>query len=102
MCIRDTDFGIGGYDRVMGPNGQAQYGAPNLRAACRTLFAHYEHTYIAPGEHAALRLGAQYCACPFGPMTRSYPPIPKLSSADTPPCLLYTSPSPRDRQKSRM
>jgi acetyl-CoA carboxylase carboxyltransferase component len=46
----EDNFGIGGYDRVMGPNGQAQYWAPNLTAACRTLFAHYEHTYIVPGE----------------------------------------------------
>ncbi len=51
----EDNFGIGGYDRVMGPNGQAQYWAPDLRAACRTLFAHYEHTYIAPGEHAGRR-----------------------------------------------
>ena len=46
----EDNFGIGGYDRVMGPNGQAQYWAPNLSAACETLFAHYDHTYIAPGE----------------------------------------------------
>src|SRR5579862_7017725 len=36
----------------MGPNGQAQYWAPNLPAACEVLMAHYEHTYIAPGESA--------------------------------------------------
>ncbi len=46
----EDNFGIGGYDRVMGPNGQAQYWAPNLTAACEVLFAHYEHTYVAPGE----------------------------------------------------
>jgi acetyl/propionyl-CoA carboxylase alpha subunit/acetyl-CoA carboxylase carboxyltransferase component len=46
----EDNFGIGGYDRVMGPNGQAQYWAPNLTAACSTLFAHYEHTYVTPGE----------------------------------------------------
>jgi acetyl/propionyl-CoA carboxylase alpha subunit/acetyl-CoA carboxylase carboxyltransferase component len=46
----EDNFGIGGYDRVMGPNGQAQYWAPNLTAACSTLFAHYDHTYVAPGE----------------------------------------------------
>ena len=51
----EDNFGIGGYDRVMGPNGQAQYWAPNLRAACRTLFAHYEHTYIAPGKTSGRR-----------------------------------------------
>ncbi|SFS65935.1 carboxyl transferase domain-containing protein [Saccharopolyspora flava] len=46
----EDNFGIGGYDRVMGPNGQAQYWAPNLGAAAEVLMAHYEHTYIAPGE----------------------------------------------------
>ena len=49
----EDNFGIGGYDRVMGPNGQAQYWAPNLTAACDLLFAHYEHTYTAPGERWA-------------------------------------------------
>jgi hypothetical protein len=29
----EDNFGIGGYDRVMGPNGQAQYWAPDLAAA---------------------------------------------------------------------
>jgi acetyl-CoA carboxylase carboxyltransferase component len=46
----EDNFGIGGYDRIMGPNGQAQYWAPDLVAACEILFAHYEHTYVAPGE----------------------------------------------------
>ncbi|MBK8464129.1 MAG: ATP-grasp domain-containing protein [Nigerium sp.] len=46
----EDNFGIGGYDRVMGPNGQAQYWAPNLAAALGILMAHYEHTYVAPGE----------------------------------------------------
>ncbi|MDQ3644840.1 MAG: ATP-grasp domain-containing protein [Actinomycetota bacterium] len=46
----EDNFGIGGYDRIMGPNGQAQYWAPDLAAACEILFAHYEHTYVAPGE----------------------------------------------------
>jgi acetyl-CoA carboxylase carboxyltransferase component len=46
----EDNFGIGGYDRVMGPNGQAQYWAPNLQAACEVLFAHYDHAYVAPGE----------------------------------------------------
>jgi acetyl-CoA carboxylase carboxyltransferase component len=34
----------------MGPNGQAQYWAPNLAAACKVLMAHYDHAYVAPGE----------------------------------------------------
>ena len=46
----EDNFGIGGYDRVMGPNGQAQYWAPNLGAARDVLMSHYDHTYIAPGE----------------------------------------------------
>jgi acetyl-CoA carboxylase carboxyltransferase component len=46
----EDNFGIGGYDRIMGPNGQAQYWADDLVAACEILFAHYEHTYVAPGE----------------------------------------------------
>jgi acetyl-CoA carboxylase carboxyltransferase component len=51
----EDNFGIGGYDRVMGPNGQAQYWAPNLAAARDVLMAHYDHTYIAPGEDAPRR-----------------------------------------------
>ena len=46
----EDNFGIGGYERVMGPNGQAQYWAPDLEGASRILFAHYDHTYRAPGE----------------------------------------------------
>jgi acetyl-CoA carboxylase carboxyltransferase component len=51
----EDNFGIGGYDRVMGPNGQAQYWAPNLAAACKVLMAHYDHSYVAPGELAPRR-----------------------------------------------
>ncbi len=46
----EDNFGLGGYDRVMGPNGQAQYWAPDLAGAVDVLFAHYEHSYVAPGE----------------------------------------------------
>ena len=51
----EDNFGIGGYDRVMGPNGQAQYWAPDLSGACDVLMAHYEHTYVAPGEQGPRR-----------------------------------------------
>jgi acetyl-CoA carboxylase carboxyltransferase component len=51
----EDNFGIGGYDRVMGPNGEAQYWAPSLAAACDVLMAHYDHTYIASGETAPRR-----------------------------------------------
>ncbi|TWD73096.1 acetyl/propionyl-CoA carboxylase alpha subunit [Kribbella amoyensis] len=46
----EDNFGIGGYDRVMGPNGQSQYWAPDLAAALGILMTHYDHTYVAAGE----------------------------------------------------
>jgi acetyl-CoA carboxylase carboxyltransferase component len=46
----EDNFGIGGYERVMGPNGQAQYRAPDLAGACEVLLDYYEHAYTAPGE----------------------------------------------------
>jgi acetyl/propionyl-CoA carboxylase alpha subunit/acetyl-CoA carboxylase carboxyltransferase component len=46
----EDNFGIGGYDRVMGPNGQAQYWAKDLAEAFGILLTHYDHTYAAPGE----------------------------------------------------
>jgi acetyl/propionyl-CoA carboxylase alpha subunit/acetyl-CoA carboxylase carboxyltransferase component len=46
----EDNFGIGGYERVMGPNGQAQYRAPDLAGACGVLLEYYEHSYSAPGE----------------------------------------------------
>ena len=41
----EDNFGIGGYDRVMGPNGQAQYWAPDLKSARDLLIEHYDFTY---------------------------------------------------------
>ncbi|WP_109473889.1 carboxyl transferase domain-containing protein [Ornithinimicrobium cavernae] len=52
----EDNFGIGGYDRVMGPNGQAQYWAHDLAGAVDVLMAHYEHTYRAPGEAGPRRM----------------------------------------------
>ncbi|MEO7979928.1 MAG: carboxyl transferase domain-containing protein, partial [Sporichthyaceae bacterium] len=51
----EDNFGIGGYDRVMGPNGQAQYWAPGLAGACDVLHAHYAHSYLVPGERSVRR-----------------------------------------------
>ena len=51
----EDNLGIGGYTRVMGPNGEAQYWAHDLAAARKLLISHYEHTYIAPGETAPRR-----------------------------------------------
>ncbi len=46
----EDNLGIGGYERIMGPNGQAQYWAADLADACRVLVRYYEHTYVAPSE----------------------------------------------------
>ena len=46
----EDNQGIGGYERIMGPNGQAQYFARDLAEACRILLRYYEHAYRAPGE----------------------------------------------------
>ncbi|HEU5083374.1 MAG TPA: biotin carboxylase N-terminal domain-containing protein, partial [Acidimicrobiales bacterium] len=46
----EDNIGIGGHERVMGPNGQAQYWAPDMVGAVDILFAHYDHCYVQPGE----------------------------------------------------
>ena len=51
----DDNLGIGGYDRIMGPNGQAQYWAQDVTEACRLLLRHYEHTYVSAGERCPRR-----------------------------------------------
>ncbi len=70
----EDNFGIGGYDRVMGPNGQAQYWAPNLPAARDVLMAHYDHTYVVPGESAPRR------AYTSDPADRDVRPFPHPSA----------------------
>ncbi len=51
----EDNFGIGGYDRVMGPNGQAQYWAKDLPGAFEILLGHYDATYVVPGEDGPRR-----------------------------------------------
>ncbi len=46
----EDEEAIGGFERIMGPNGQAQYYARNLADAYLTLFEYYRYSYIAPGE----------------------------------------------------
>ena len=46
----EDNQGIGGYDRIMGFNGQAQYFARDIDEACQILMRHYDHTYVVPGE----------------------------------------------------
>ncbi len=51
----EDNFGIGGFDRIMGPNGEGQYWAPTLAEACALLLRHYEHSYVVPGESSPRR-----------------------------------------------
>ena len=46
----EDNLGIGGYARIMGPNGEAQYFAPTIGAAVEVLQSHYRLSYRAPGE----------------------------------------------------
>jgi acetyl-CoA carboxylase carboxyltransferase component/biotin carboxyl carrier protein len=41
---------IGGFERIMGPNGEAQYFATDLADAYRILYDHYRFSYVVPGE----------------------------------------------------
>jgi acetyl/propionyl-CoA carboxylase alpha subunit/acetyl-CoA carboxylase carboxyltransferase component len=52
----DSNVDIGGVERIMGPNGQAQVWVPNLVEAYRVLFQHYRYTYVVPGESAPRRI----------------------------------------------
>ncbi|MFV0461144.1 MAG: carboxyl transferase domain-containing protein [Actinomycetales bacterium] len=66
----EDNFGIGGYDRVMGPNGQAQYWAPDLPSAVEILRQHHEHSYVAPGDAGPRATGT---TDPFERDVRDYP-----------------------------
>jgi len=46
----EDEVAIGGFERIMGPNGQAQFYARNLGEAYRVLYEHYRYSYIVPGE----------------------------------------------------
>ncbi len=46
----DDNTGIGGYERIMGPNGQGQYFGRDLGEACEILLRYYDHSYVMPGE----------------------------------------------------
>ncbi|MBI3767537.1 MAG: biotin/lipoyl-binding protein [Deltaproteobacteria bacterium] len=46
----EDEVALGGFERIMGPNGEAQYYAGDLRAALRILEEHQRFTYVVPGE----------------------------------------------------
>jgi acetyl-CoA carboxylase carboxyltransferase component len=87
----EDNFGIGGYDRVMGPNGQAQYWAPDLAGAFGILMAHYDHTYVAPGEsrprqaHSADPADRDISAYPHVSPDSDFVTVGEIFSADTNP-----------------
>ncbi|MGH0028892.1 MAG: carboxyl transferase domain-containing protein, partial [Myxococcota bacterium] len=55
----EDEAAIGGFERVMGPNGEAQYFARNLVEAYGILYAHYRYSYVVPGEGAPRRLATR-------------------------------------------
>jgi acetyl-CoA carboxylase carboxyltransferase component len=73
----EDNLGIGGFERIMGPNGQAQYRAADLEAACEILFRHYAHTYVVPGERFPRRAATadpvdrDVCRSPHAPVDGS-------------------------------
>jgi acetyl-CoA carboxylase carboxyltransferase component/biotin carboxyl carrier protein len=72
----EDNIGIGGYEHIMGPNGQAQYWAQDLRDACQILLRHYEHTFRMPGERFPRR------AATADPLARDIRGFPHDSLAD--------------------
>jgi len=46
----ENNLGIGGVERIMGFNGQAQFAAKDVRDACQILLRYYDHSYVVPGE----------------------------------------------------
>ena len=46
----EDEVGIGGYERIMGPNGHAHYYARTLPDAYGILLEHYAYSYRKPGE----------------------------------------------------
>jgi acetyl-CoA carboxylase carboxyltransferase component len=51
----EDEIGIGGYERIMGPNGEGQFQARDLANAYAILLEHYGCSYIAPGEKTPRR-----------------------------------------------
>ncbi len=91
----EDNFGLGGYDRVMGPNGEAQYWAPNLTAATEILFAHYDHAYVAPGERFPRRAET---SDPLDRDVRSFPHV-HPDSPFTTVGEIFSSETNKDRKK---
>jgi acetyl/propionyl-CoA carboxylase alpha subunit/acetyl-CoA carboxylase carboxyltransferase component len=92
----EDNFGIGGYDRVMGPNGQAQYWAKDLAEAFGLLLDHYDHTWVAPGESGPRRA---VTSDPFDRDVTAYAHDPKDSGFTTVGDIFSAATNP-DRKKA--
>src|SRR5665811_2055937 len=124
MCIRDRRYAVG-------PDAPWEQSFADGRAGLAWVRAHAAELDIHPAKVAvvgfsagghlatslgtlsdnrpdALVLGYPVTLAEFGPvMGKEVPDTPAAVTQDTPPtllfsCLLYTSPSPRDRTRSRM
>jgi acetyl-CoA carboxylase carboxyltransferase component len=85
----EDNLGIGGFERIMGPNGQAQYWAADLESACEILLRHYAHTYVVPGERFPRRatttdpVDRDVCRSPHAPVDGSdFATVGDVFSAD--------------------
>ncbi|MEN8180987.1 MAG: carboxyl transferase domain-containing protein [Myxococcota bacterium] len=58
----EDESAIGGYEHVMGPNGEAQYFAHDFLDAYHTLSEHYRYSYRVPGEERVRALITQDAA----------------------------------------
>ena len=87
----EDNYGIGGYDRVMGPNGQAQYWAADLGGAIDILMTHYDHTYVEPGEPGPRRAATtdpvdrDVTTYPHDPAISGFAHVGDIFSAETNP-----------------
>ncbi|MCX7787805.1 MAG: biotin/lipoyl-binding protein [Spirochaetes bacterium] len=52
----EDNLGIGGAEKIMEPNGQAQIRVKDLQEAYEVLFHHYSLTYMGPGETHPVRV----------------------------------------------
>jgi acetyl/propionyl-CoA carboxylase alpha subunit/acetyl-CoA carboxylase carboxyltransferase component len=91
----EDNLGIGGYARIMGPNGEAQYFAPTIAGAVDVLLEHYRLTYRAPGERWPRRLPT---ADPADRDVRSHPHVIEGSEFTT-VGEIFSDTTNRDRKK---
>ena len=70
----EDEVALGGFERTMGINGEAQYYADDLPAALAVLAEHHRYAYVVPGESGPRWLRT---ADPFGRDVRAFPYPPE-------------------------